>query len=167
MVINPLPVILTNSPTACVGSNINLTANGGTGYSWSGPLGYNSLTQNPTLTNATIGMGGLYTVTVTSATGCTATANSSVTVVNLPTPVIVSNTPCIGSALTLGGSGGVTYSWSGPNGFLSAAQNPTITNVTALANGIYTLIVSAGTCTALTTTSVTITDSVIKLSPIY
>ena len=156
VVINPLPVILTNSPTACVGSNINLTANGGTGYSWSGPLGYNSLTQNPTLTNATIGMGGLYTVTVTSATGCTATANSSVTVVNLPIPIIVSNTPCIGSALTLGGSGGVTYSWSGPNGFLSAAQNPTITNVTALANGIYTLIVSAGTCTGATTSSVTI-----------
>ncbi|MDO9001103.1 MAG: gliding motility-associated C-terminal domain-containing protein [Bacteroidota bacterium] len=156
VVVNSLPIIITNSPTACVGSNINLTATGGTGYAWSGPLGYTSLVQNPTITNATGGMSGIYTVTVTSAAGCTASANASVTVINNPTATLISNSPvCIGSNLTFTASGG-TINLTGPNGFASAATNPTLTNVTALAGGNYTLIVTAGTCTASTTSAVVI-----------
>ena len=164
VLINPLPVIITNSPTACVNTNINLTSNGGTGYSWSGPLGYTSLAQNPVIPSATTGMTGIYTVTVTSVAGCSATANASVTVVTLPVAVLNSNSPvCLGGVLTFTASGG-TINLTGPNGFNSAATNPTITNVSALANGIYTLIVSAGTCTASTTTSVTINPLPIPLA---
>ncbi|MDP1800278.1 MAG: gliding motility-associated C-terminal domain-containing protein [Bacteroidota bacterium] len=164
VVINPLPVIVTNSPIACVNTNINLTSNGGTGYSWSGPLGYTSLVQNPVIANATTGMSGIYTVTVTTAAGCTATANASVTVVTLPVAVLNSNSPvCLGGALTFTASGG-TINLTGPNGFLSAVANSTITNVTALANGIYTLIVSAGSCTASTTASVTINPLPVPLA---
>lgn len=164
VVINPLPVIVTNSPIACVNTNINLTANGGTTYSWSGPLGFSSLAQNPTITNATIPMTGVYTVTVTSATGCTATANASVTVVNLPTAVLSSNSPvCLGGALTFTANGG-TIALTGPNGFNTAATNATITNVTAAANGVYTLMVTAGSCSASTTTSVTINPLPVALA---
>ncbi len=164
VVVNALPVIVTNSPVACVNTNINLTSNGGTGYSWSGPLGFTSLVQNPTIANATIPMGGIYTVTVTSAAGCTATANASVTVVNLPTAVLNSNSPvCIGGALTFTASGG-TINLTGPNGFASAATNPTISNVTAAANGIYTLVVTAGSCSASTTSSVTVNPLPVPLA---
>ncbi len=164
LVINPLPVIVTNSPVACVNTNINLTSNGGTGYSWSGPLGFTSAAQNPVIANATIPMTGVYTVTVTSVAGCTATANASVTVVTLPTAVLNSNSPvCIGGALTFTASGG-TIALTGPNGFNSAATNPTITNVTAAANGIYTLVVTAGSCSASTTSSVTINPLPVPLA---
>jgi len=164
VVINPLPVIVTNSPVACVNTNINLTSNGGTAYAWSGPLGFTSGIQNPVIANATIPMTGVYTVTVTSAAGCTATANASVTVVNLPTAVLNSNSPvCLGGSLTFTASGG-TIALTGPNGFNSTATNPTITNVTAAANGIYTLIVTAGTCSASTTTSVTINPLPVPLA---
>src|SRR5207244_856700 len=67
VVINPLPVIVVNNPTVCIGQNINLTSTGGTAYSWAGPLGFNSLLQNPTIPNAQLTMNGGYTVTVTSA----------------------------------------------------------------------------------------------------
>lgn len=164
VVVNPLPVIVTNSPVACLNTNINLTATGGTSYSWSGPLGFTSLLQNPSIANATLPMTGVYTVTVTTASGCTATATSSVTVVSLPVPVLNSNSPvCLNGALTFTASGGA-INLTGPNGFFAASSNPAINPVSALANGIYTLIVSAGTCTASTTTSVTINPLPVPLA---
>src|SRR5678816_3603019 len=72
--VNPLPVINVNNPQACENKNINLTANGGSTYSWSGPNGYTSNTQNPTIGNAQLNMTGQYVVTVTSAAGCSNTA---------------------------------------------------------------------------------------------
>ena len=46
--------------------------------------------------------------------------------------------------------GGATYSWTGPNGFNSTQQNPTITGATAANNaGTYSLTVTVGGCTSL------------------
>jgi gliding motility-associated-like protein len=156
VIINPLPVIVVNNPTVCLNQNINLTATGGTAYAWSGPLGYSSPLQNPVIPLAQLNMSGGYTVTVTSGFGCTNTAVANVTVITLPNPAIVSNTPCVGATLTFSGSGGATYSWNGPNGFASLLQNPTIPNVQMAANGIYTLVVTAGTCSNVVTAPVTI-----------
>jgi len=170
VVVNPLPSITVTNPTVCVNQTINLSATGGTAYAWTGPNSFSSLLQNPTITNASTLMSGAYNVTVTSAQGCTDTAVSSVTVLTLPTPAIVSNTPCAGATLSLSGSGGAGYSWNGPNGFTSAAQNPNITNVTTAANGIYTLIATAGTCSNSITQSVTVyalpTPSATSNSPV-
>jgi gliding motility-associated-like protein len=157
LTINSLPVIGVTHPTVCVNQTINLSSNGGVSYSWTGPLGFTSPAQNPTIANATTGMSGAYTVLVTDANTCTNTAVANVTVLTLPTPNIISNSPvCAGGNLNLNGSGGSTYAWSGPNGFSSATQNPTISNVTVPATGMYTLVASAGTCSASTTASVTI-----------
>ncbi|MCP9769292.1 hypothetical protein EGI22_15370, partial [Lacihabitans sp. LS3-19] len=49
-----------------------------------------------------------------------------------------------------------TYSWAGPNGFTSSAQNPSITDTEANQSGIYTLTVEAGGNQSVLTTSVTI-----------
>lgn len=157
VVVNPLPVIAVTNPTACVGNNINLSANGGSTYSWNGPNGYTSNLQNPVITNATTGMTGAYNVTVTSAQGCTNTAVSNVSVTPLPVPNILSNSPvCAGSTLSFTGSGGNSYNWTGPNGFSSTLQNPTIGGVTTAASGTYSLVVTVGTCTNITTAPVVI-----------
>jgi gliding motility-associated-like protein len=157
VLVNPLPVIAVNNPTVCVGQTINLTASGGVAYLWGGPLGYTANVQNPSIPLSTLGMSGQYTVGVMTAAGCTNIAVANVTVYPLPNPVITSNSPvCKGTTLNLHGTGGASYSWSGPNGFISGMQNPSITNVQLAASGVYTLIASAGTCSASTTSTITI-----------
>ncbi|MBK7666170.1 MAG: gliding motility-associated C-terminal domain-containing protein [Sphingobacteriaceae bacterium] len=156
VVVNSLPVIAVTNPTNCVNTTINLTSSGGVTYSWSGPGGFTSTAQNPNITGAQLTMSGVYVVTVTDANGCINTANANVSVLPLPTPNITSNSPvCVGATLNLFGTGGASYAWSGP-GYTGLNQNPTITNVTAAANGVYTLLVSSGTCTASTTFTVVI-----------
>jgi gliding motility-associated-like protein len=154
--VNPLPSITVNSPTVCLNQTINLTATGGTAFAWTGPAGFTSSSQNPSIPNASLSANGQYTVMVTSVDGCTNTAVATVSVFPLPTPTITSNTPCVGATLNLTGGGGATYVWTGPNSFTSTTQNPSISNVSMAANGVYTLIASAGSCSASTTVSVTI-----------
>ncbi|MBP7809389.1 MAG: gliding motility-associated C-terminal domain-containing protein [Bacteroidia bacterium] len=156
VVVNPLPTIVVNNPTVCVNQAINFTATGGATYLWSGPNSFTSNLQNPTIPSATLNMSGPYTVLVTSAAGCSNTAVSTATVYALPNPNITSNSPvCAGQTLNLFGSGGASYAWSGP-GYTGLLQNPTISNVTAAANGVYTLLVASGSCTASTTFTVVI-----------
>lgn len=63
------------------------------------------------------------------------------------------NSPCVGSALNLtsnfaGIASGVTYNWTGPSGFTSSQQNPSISNATTANAGIYTVTASNGVVTA-------------------
>jgi hypothetical protein len=75
-------------------------------------------------------------------------------------PSLSSNTPvCEGAALNLGTTTtGVAYSWSGPNGFTSTDQNPSIPSATLAAAGTYSLgIVDNSTlCTNQATTAVVV-----------
>ena len=62
-------------------------------------------------------------------------------------PTASSLSLCEGESLTLTAnpSGGVapyTYSWTGPNGFASTAENPVINNISASAAGVYSLVVT-------------------------
>lgn len=160
LTVHPTPTVAVNSNTVCVTQTINLTANSfvGASYFWQGPLSYTSNAQNPSISNATVAMTGAYNLTVTSLQGCTNTAVANASVVALPIPVITPNTPslCLGANLTLSASGGISYNWSGPNGFANASQNTGINNVTLLAGGIYSLLVTTGPCTATTTQSITV-----------
>jgi gliding motility-associated-like protein len=163
--INSLPTATAsdNSPV-CEGSTLTLNggANGMSSYSWSGPNGFTSNEQNPTVSDsATSLMSGTYTLTVIDANGCTNTASTTVTVNPLPNVDASSNSPtCEGFPLTLNGNpGGMSsYSWSGPNGFTSNEQNPTVSDsATSLMNGTYTLIVTdANGCSNTASTDVTI-----------
>ncbi|MCU0326778.1 MAG: hypothetical protein MUF45_16275 [Spirosomaceae bacterium] len=63
----------TNNLT-CAVTSVNRTATGGGTYSWSGPSSFTS-----TLASINATTSGIYTVTVTNANGCTATATTSVT----------------------------------------------------------------------------------------
>ncbi len=59
-----------------------------------------------------------------------------------------SNPICAGQTLNLTSTGlaGATYAWSGPNGFTSNLQNPSISNASFMATGVYTVVVSIGKC---------------------
>ncbi|WP_137757817.1 LamG-like jellyroll fold domain-containing protein [Pontibacter sp. SGAir0037] len=62
---------------------------------------------------------------------------------------ISSNSPvCAGSTIRLSAPGisGAAYTWTGPNGFTSSAQNPTIASSTYTHAGTYTLIVTVNGC---------------------
>ena len=90
---------------------------------------------------------------------CTSIARTAVTATfnTLPVPNPSSDSPkCVGTTLTFNSVAGMTtYAWSGPNSFTASTQNPTITNVSTAAQGIYTLTVTnANGCSASATTSV-------------
>ncbi|MFN5181783.1 MAG: hypothetical protein ACK5D5_02020, partial [Bacteroidota bacterium] len=138
------------------GQTISLSATGGGTYLWSGPSGFTSNVQNPSIPSSTTAMGGVYTVTVTT-NGCTATATTSVTVNPTPTPT-ASNAGayCPGQTISLSATGGGTYNWNGPNNFTSTNQNPQITSATTIMGGVYTVTVTANSCTAIATTSVVV-----------
>ena len=136
----PTATITSNSPI-CEGETIELTASAGTAYSWTGPNGFTANTQTATVSDADQNLhAGTYSVTVTSGDNCTSVASIDVTIIRVPTPTVSSNGPvCEGSTLELFAGGGTNYSWTGPNGFSSNVQNPTIDNVSLAASGTYTL----------------------------
>lgn len=151
------------TPTTCLGQGLNLIANityTGALYSWSGPGGYTSALQNPTITAATFTNSGVYSLTVVSAPGCTSSAVTDATVFAMPSPGITSNSPvCTNQTLTLNGSGATSYSWAGPapGNFLSVSQNTTIVGTSSIVSGIYTLTGSFATgCKVSITQSLTV-----------
>lgn len=153
VIVNPTPAAPTagsNSPL-CTGSTINLTASNiaGATYNWTGPNTFTSNVQNPTIPGATTLAAGVYSVNVTVA-GCTGPiGTTSVAVNNAPIVTPNSNSPiCAGQTLSLTANTitGATYSWSGPNTFVSTLQNPTIPAVTIAANGTYSVFANVGGC---------------------
>jgi len=172
------PTVASNSPV-CAGAAINLTAStiAGATYRWSGPLSYTSDMQNPVLTDAISGNAGAYSVTVTIA-GCTSLPATTNVVVNaVPAmPLLSSNAPpiCEGNTLSLSTSTATTgtYSWTGPAGFNSALQNPSIANITTANGGTYSLTITENGCTSpaatmlLPVTPVPATPAVSSNSPV-
>ena len=68
------------------------------------------------------------------------------------TPTIMANGPlCSGDTLNLSAgssSAGVSYSWTGPNGYSSNQQNPSILNIGTSGSGNYTVRTSLNNCTS-------------------
>ncbi len=149
---------------SCAVNSVTRTASGGVSYSWSNGLG----------TNATVNIStaGTYTVTVTAANGCTATATTSVTFTNDLTANATNTGPYqIGNTIELSATGGngtptVNYAWTGPNNFVSTVQNPTISGALATYAGVYTVIISSGTCSTTATTNVIINAGIDPCIPI-
>ncbi len=141
---NPTPNANSSSPTYCIGNSILLFASSATSYSWNGPAGYTSSTQNPTITSAASSASGVYSLMVTNSSGCTGTSSTSVTINANPSSNAFATTSavCTGNPINLNASGGTNYTWSGPNGFSSSNQNPTVTGTSTLSSGVYNISVS-------------------------
>jgi len=124
----------------------------GASYSWTGPNSFTSSLQNPSISGVTSADAGDYSVTL-SVSGCVSTAGTATVVVNaLPAaPAASSNSPvCAGASINLStpSVSGATYSWTGPNSFVSSLQNPTITNATSANAGTYSVTLTVGGCTS-------------------
>ncbi|MFZ5554062.1 MAG: choice-of-anchor L domain-containing protein [Bacteroidota bacterium] len=172
--VNPVPSMTAPANiTQCAGTAIPASAYtsnpAGATFAWTNSntgigLGASGTGNTPGFT-ATNGGGtpitGTITVTPTLA-GCTGTpVNYTITVNPLPVVTPASNSPvCSGGALnlTVNATTGATYSWTGPNGFTSSAQNPSITNVTTAATGTYTVVVTANGCSTTNTVNVTVNN---------
>ncbi|MFN0083227.1 MAG: beta strand repeat-containing protein, partial [Ferruginibacter sp.] len=148
------PVVPAVAPV-CSGNSINLfastTSTGAATYLWTGPGAYTSTSQNPVIPNSTVANSGNYSVVVSIAGCASAAATVNVVVNQTPnTPTVSSNSPiCTNNTLTLNAAttttGAMTFAWTGPNGFTSILQNPTIPNVTSAAAGNYDVIFTATT----------------------
>jgi gliding motility-associated-like protein len=105
--VNPIPTINGGiDQSVCLGSQVTLIATGAVNYTWS-PLVTNGTAFTPALGATT------YTVTGTTAAGCTSTDQVLVTVNALP--VINAGTDvsvCDGSQVTLTATGGTSYTWA-------------------------------------------------------
>jgi len=107
--------IAASGPTTfCAGGSVTLTAPAGNTYLWS---------NNATTQSITVGTSGTYSVTVTNANGCTASASTTVTV--NPVPEVTFSTPAticgtsesVQEVQPLGT--GLTYNWSISNGAIT------------------------------------------------
>ena len=165
VVVNATPATLTasNGGPYCSGATISLSTAfvSGATYSWTGPNGFNSAQQNPTRANATTADAGTYSVTIT-VNGCTSAAGTTNVVVNATpaTPTASNGGPyCEGATISLSTAfvSGATYSWTGPNGFTSAQQNPTRANATTADAGTYSVTITVNGCpSAAGTTNVVV-----------
>ncbi len=129
------PVSITGNLTYCVGGSTSLSTNNTyQSYIWS----TGDTTQ--TITNVTQG---IYTVTVTSVSGCTATASATVTESNPNPTIISSNGTCVVNNTTLSVTPAFNaYSWS-------TLENTPSINVSA---GTYTVTVTDNFgCTGIST----------------
>ncbi len=153
---NPVaqPVIASTGPT-CEGETIVLTVPVYSGssvtYTWNTPSLVNVTGENTneiTISPVDSTMHeGAYSITVV-VDGCELTSSVyDLDVYVLPEvfPIATTTDICEGGTLELFANSvnGVTYSWTGPNGFTSNAENPVISNVTVANNGGYTLVVTS------------------------
>ncbi|MDX1912389.1 MAG: hypothetical protein SFV22_12925, partial [Saprospiraceae bacterium] len=138
----PAPLIQTAGGSInCIASSVTLTTTTNAvspTFSWTGPNNYSSSLQSPT-----VDVSGAYNVVVTdSITTCTSTA----------TALVISNTnapgasatggalTCVINSVTIQGATPDTnavFDWTGPNGFVSELQNPTVSDA-----GAYQLVVT-------------------------
>ncbi|MEZ4962958.1 MAG: gliding motility-associated C-terminal domain-containing protein [Saprospiraceae bacterium] len=160
-------VTATNDGTECTAPMTDLhlaaSASGGAApytFQWSGPNGFGSAAQNPTVPNTASGSSGTYTVLLTDFNGCTASASTVVDVTTPPAePVIFANGPvCEGSEAVLEipvyNGVDVSYEWTGPNGSTSGGDYPNSNfigmDIAPLsAGGAYTVQVTVDGCTSV------------------
>ncbi|MTH15793.1 SBBP repeat-containing protein, partial [Flavobacterium sp. LC2016-01] len=81
-----IPEISSNSPI-CPNKTLELKASGGTNYLWTGPNGFSSTDQNPTILNATAVNSGEYSCTITGTGGCDDTKKINVVIGDIEKPV--------------------------------------------------------------------------------
>ncbi|MEL6986741.1 MAG: T9SS type A sorting domain-containing protein, partial [Bacteroidota bacterium] len=141
------------NPTVMISASSNTS---GVSYSWTGPNGYSSSDQNPS-----VDVEGTYTITVSAPNGCTSTEDVMVAL-DMTTPDLMAqgnNIDCDGEPVMISASSNtsnVTFTWTGPDGFTSNEQNPTVGT-----GGMYTIVITAPNgCTNTTSVNVSADASV-------
>jgi len=158
------------STSFCTSGTPSITATGystgtGSGYQWE--YSNDNFTSdvhdfvgqvNPSsLTTGVVSSTTYYRLKVTCTSGAATAYSNIITVAinSIPTATASINTPiCEGATLNLTGTTniGTTYNWTGPNGFTSTNQNPSISTITTSGTGTYSFTASANGCTSSVST---------------
>ncbi len=176
----PAPSTLNFTRVGSTGMRVNWTDNStgeigfviyrstdGTNFTYLATTAANAIFYDDTgLTNATTYYYRVYTLRENLSLGFAAgnqlTGCSTFIVGTSPNPTGAGNNGpvCAGTAFTLSANAidGALYAWTGPNGFMSSLQNPTLT-YTDNAKGVYTVVISRNGCSATLTTTVTSTGN--------
>ena len=130
-----------SNSTYCNGFIAILSASGAGTYNWTGPDNYSASSDSAIVLNLSANSEGYYVAEGIDSEGCINSDSIFVSVVtDVPAFAPADTSLCPGEKLMLYGSGGVNYSWTGPNGFYSEDQNPVISNDLAFSDaGWYTL----------------------------
>lgn len=150
------------SQSYCSGSLTTLTATGASMYFWTGPDGFMDDGTQVTITDLTSLNEGYYYVNGVDDNDCASNDSIYITVItNVPASSTPDTVICPGETLILNGSGGVSYSWTGPGGFMSDEQNPLVTiNAGFDHSGLYVLtIVNEIGCAGYDSTFVEVNDN--------
>ena len=137
------PSLTTVDNTSCTTPNGSITVSAPTGFNYRYSLNDGSFQSSTTFSELNAGN---YVVTVKNGDGCTSSATTSIaTEGNTLNATITANAPCENGTLQLNASPSntnVSYEWTGPNGFSSTVQNPSINNVSLSNSGLYTLVIT-------------------------
>ena len=121
----PTPFADNNGPY-CFGDDIELEADGGTDYQWSGPNGFSSTDQFPIIPNATGLNAGTYDVTVSTGPGCEDYASTIVDITEITVSIDDIGGPSCFQGINgfadlsaSGGSGPYDYDWF-PGGYTTS-----------------------------------------------
>ncbi len=141
----PIPALsLSSNSPLCKGDSLQLSAgstSSGLSWLWTGPNNFTDSNQHSGRANMTLADSGYYSITATIH-GCSGKDSLLVNVKPLPaTPVAGSNSPiCATDTLLLNAidsSTGVSWQWTGPNGFSDTLQNPVRSNAPLIDSGKY------------------------------
>lgn len=132
---------ITGTPSFCQGGSTTLKSSPADSYLWS---------NGATTDSITVTTSGNYSVTVNSASGCTA-ASTVITVISIPVPTVTVNNPtiCAGQSATLTANGAATYLWSNLATTNSITVSPTSTTT-------YTVTGTTAGCASTASAQVTV-----------
>ena len=147
------------SPLTLTGSATGITA--ATTWSWTGPCGYTSNLQSPTITN-TIASTGAYTLTASN--GCSSGTQVSTDIVTVNTNPTLSGgaaSVCVGST-TAAFTGSITPgTWASSNSSLATVSTGGVVSGVATGTPIITYTVTATNCIATTSVIVNATPPIV------
>ena len=148
-----------NSPI-CAGQPLNLTTTanpaGAYTYAWTGPNGFTSLIQNPTIAAPTLAAAGNYTVVVTIPNCGVANGTTTVVVNPGPTITVPPITICQGGSGTLTASSstaGGTWTWSLGGNILGSGSTLSVNPTTSTT---YSVQYNVNGCTSTSTVLVSV-----------
>lgn len=159
-----LPPLVNNDGPYCIGDVIHLTGNAqlGASYHWTGPNGFSSNLQNPTIANCNLSHTGTYTCTITVGNQ-TSNATTEVRVYARPTASFTATSVCLGNSTQFTSTSttnppgeNMTYSWNFGDGQTSRQPNPSHQYAAA---GTYTVSLTVncgGACPNTKTQTVTV-----------
>lgn len=141
-------ISITGNNSICSGNSTILTASGANNYTWMpGGQTTSSVSLNPLSTS---------NYTVTGSNGiCSSTTLTTLNVTSTPTLAVNPTTICAGQTATLNASGATSYTWN-PGGSTGTSYTASPASSTSVS-----IIGANGTCTAQTTSSITVSGAII------